>query len=98
MAENMFDQFAKSLAAGTSRRQLLGMMTNGAVGFAWLAFFLPARARAASPDTSGDDAAPALRDEVGGKCPSYRLCNGHCCGPDQCCMRGRYCAAAGDCI
>ena len=27
-----------------------------------------------------------------------RLCNGHYCRPDQCCMRGRFCADAGDCI
>ena len=96
MDENRFDQFAKSLATGSTRRQVLGKLASTVVGGALLAFLLPARTHAA--DVSSNPRATDARDEDARRCGSRIWCNGHCCQPGECCARGLYCASAGDCV
>jgi hypothetical protein len=31
-------------------------------------------------------------------CISGVCCNGHCCAGGMCCLRGEFCASAGDCV
>jgi hypothetical protein len=95
MDENRFDRLARALATGSSRRHLLRMIASTALGGAVVAFLVRPRMEALDGSAAGEAMGS---DAHGRKCPSGNLCNGHCCAADECCMRGLYCASAGDCI